>query len=50
MTTAEKDALDLLLEDLHTVNSKIRLEAKKLNCEKELDSLKEELIDFLKKK
>lgn len=50
MTTAERNALDLLLEDLQTVNLKIRLEAKQLNCEKELDILKEELIDFLKKK
>jgi hypothetical protein len=50
MTPAKQDALTLLLEDLHTIHSNIRTEAKQLGCERELEDLRDEVIQFLKKK
>lgn len=47
MTNAQIEARNLMLEDLHTVHSDIRLEAKKLNCESELENIKELLINYL---
>lgn len=41
------DALDLLIEDLNTVHSDIRIVAKERGCEAELDGWKEEVIEYL---
>jgi hypothetical protein len=40
-------AVDLMIEDLHQKHHKIRVLAKKLNCELELDKIKDLLIDQL---
>lgn len=47
MTNTQKEARNLMLEDLHTIHYDIRLESKKLNCEQELETLKELLINYL---
>lgn len=47
MTQKELQALDLMLEDLHTSRPEIRTVAKKLDCEDELEALKVEIIDYL---
>lgn len=41
------DALNLMIEDLHTKDYKIRIEAKRLNCEEELDKIKLYVIEQL---
>ena len=43
----KKQAIDLMLEDLHTKNVDIRVKAKKLGCEDELEELKLNLIEYL---
>jgi len=43
----ELEAIDLLIQDLNTVHSDIRTEAKEKNCEKELDEWKEEVLEYL---
>jgi hypothetical protein len=40
-------AIDLMLLDIKTSHPEIRVQAKKSNCEKELDILKDELIEYL---
>lgn len=40
-------AIDLMMEDLHTIHPNIRIAAKKEDCEEELDILKEVLLDYL---
>ena len=50
LTTKQRNAINLLLEDLHTVHTDIRVEAKKQGCEKELDEYKEEILNYLIKK
>jgi hypothetical protein len=47
MTQKELQALDLMLEDLQTNHPEIRIVAKNLDCEKELDALKVEILDYL---
>ncbi len=47
MTQKETQAIDLMLEDLHTTHHEIRTIAKKLGCEHELEELKINLIDYL---
>jgi len=47
MTNAQIEARNLMLEDLHTIHSNIRLDAKQLDCEQELEEIKELLIDYL---
>lgn len=47
MTQKELQALDLMLEDLHTTHPEIRTVAKELDCEKELDELKTNIIHHL---
>lgn len=49
MNQKELQALDLMLEDLQTNHYEIRTIAKKLDCEKELESLKVNVIDYLYK-
>lgn len=43
-------ALDLMILDLQTIHSDIRIEAKETNCEIELNEWKVNLIDYLMKK
>lgn len=43
----ELEAIDLLIQDLNTIHSDIRSEAKEKGCEKELDGWKEEVIQYL---
>ena len=50
MTNAQRTAINLLLEDLHTVHNDIRVEAKKQGCERELDEYKREILHYLIKK
>jgi hypothetical protein len=40
-------AIDLMLEDLHTKNVEVRSIAKQLGCEEELEELKINLIEYL---
>lgn len=47
MTQKEIQAIDLMLEDLHTNHPEIRTVAKELDCETELDALKVEILDYL---
>lgn len=46
-TTKENQAIDLMIEDLHTCHTGIRIEAKKIGCEEELEKLKNQLVDYL---
>ena len=50
MTNAQRTAINLLLEDLHTPRSDIRCEAKQQNCERELDEYQRDVILYLLKK
>ena len=47
MTQKELQALDLMLEDLQTNHPEIRTVAKELDCETELEALKNEILDYL---
>jgi hypothetical protein len=47
MTQKEIQAIDLMLEDLHTTHYEIRTVAKKLDCEQELEQLKVSVIEYL---
>jgi hypothetical protein len=47
MNQRKNQAIDLMLEDLHTVHIDIRLSAKELGCESELEDIKSSLIDYL---
>ena len=44
---SKNQAIDLMLEDLHTKNIEIRMTAKELGCEEELEDLKINLIEYL---
>lgn len=43
----KNQAIDLLLEDVYTKHPDTRINAKKLNCEAELDTIREKLVDYL---
>jgi hypothetical protein len=47
MTQKELQAIDLMLEDLHTTHHEIRTAAKELDCEQELEQLKVSMIEYL---
>ena len=47
MTPGKNKAIDLMVEDLHTAHHEIRCRAKKEGCEKELDTIKHQLLDYL---
>tara|TARA_R110000868_G_scaffold94550_1_gene260829 strand:+ start:197 stop:379 length:183 start_codon:yes stop_codon:yes gene_type:complete len=49
MTPKQKQAIDLVIEDLHTQHHEIRSIAKTLQCEKELDEIKVALLEYLYK-
>lgn len=46
-TKLQDQAIDLLLEDVYTKHTEIRVVAKKLGCELELDNYRQKLIEFL---
>lgn len=47
MNHQKSKAIDLILEDLHTVHPEIRCRAKGQGCEYELEVVKRQLIDYL---
>lgn len=47
ISKSKRQAIDLMLEDLHTKNVDIRIAAMKLECEDELEELKLNLIEYL---
>jgi len=47
MNPRKTRAIDLMVEDLHTVHHEIRCRAKKDGCEYELDIIKQQLLDYL---
>jgi len=47
MVNPKNQAIDLMLEDLHTKNIEVRTTAKELGCENELEELKINLIEYL---
>jgi hypothetical protein len=48
MTEEQKHAVDLLIEDLYTIHSGIRKEAKMFGCEQELLQLRDDVVKYLK--
>lgn len=48
MTQKHCQAIDLIIEDLYTSHSEIRNEAKILECEAELNQIRDDLISYLK--
>jgi hypothetical protein len=47
MVSSKHQAIDLMLDDLHTKNVEVRITAKELGCEHELEKLKINLIEYL---
>jgi hypothetical protein len=47
LNQSKNQAIDLMLEDLHTKNIEVRSTAKELGCEEELEELKINLIEYL---
>jgi hypothetical protein len=47
MNHAKSKAIDLMVEDLHTPHHEIRSRAKGNGCENELDTIKQQLLDYL---
>lgn len=45
--TTYNDAINLMIEDLHKKDYRMIIEAKKLNCEQELDEIKTYVIQQL---
>jgi len=48
MSEQKSRAIDLMIEDLHTYNPEIRSKAKFQGCERELDVIKYQLVNYLK--
>lgn len=48
MTKNYSQAIDLMLEDLYTTHSNIRNQAKVLNCENELNEIRNDIVKYLK--
>lgn len=48
MTDQQRHAIDLLIEDLYTIRSEIRKEAKMFGCEQELLKLRDDVVKYLK--
>jgi hypothetical protein len=48
MTEEQKHAIELMVEDLYTIHSEIRKEAKMFGCEQELLQLRDDVIEYLK--
>lgn len=48
MNQKQREAINLMLEDLYTVHTNIRHQAKVLECEPELDELRNDIVNYLK--
>lgn len=48
MTEQQKNAIDLLIEDLYTIHFDIRKSAKMFGCEQELLKIRDDMIKYLK--
>lgn len=48
MSSKYSQAIDLMIQDLYTSHSEIRNEAKMLNCEDELNTIRDDIISYLK--
>ena len=48
MTEEQKYAIELMLEDLYTIRSDIRKEAKMFGCEPELLQIRDNVVNYLK--
>lgn len=46
-TVSYDDAINLMIENLYKKDYEIRIEAKHLNCEEELDAIKKYILDQL---
>lgn len=47
MTNKLEQAIDLMLEDLHTKHHEIRVRALELGCNEELEDIKFQLVNYL---
>ena len=47
MNPQRKKAIELMMEDLHTAHHEIRSRAKGEGCENELNTIKQQLLDYL---
>ena len=50
MKDSRIQALDLMIEDLHEKHVDIRLQARHIGCEEELDLIKEDILNYLNNK
>jgi len=48
MTEQKKHAVELMIEDLYTIHSDIRKEAKMFKCEEELLQIRDDIINYLR--
>lgn len=48
MTENYSEAMNLMIEDLYTIRTDIRHQAKLLNCEQELNEIRNDVIEYLK--
>lgn len=48
MTEQQNHAIELLIQDLYTIRSDIRKEAKMFGCEQELLQLRDNVVEYLK--
>jgi hypothetical protein len=48
MNEQQKEAINLMIEDLYTSHNDIRQQAKILNCEQELNKLRDDVVNYLK--
>ena len=47
MNPLRNKAIDLMVEDLHTLHHEIRVRSKNEGCENELNCIKQQLLDYL---
>jgi len=48
MTEQQEHAIELMMEDLYTIHSEIRKEAKMFGCEQELLKIRDDMVNYLK--
>ncbi len=47
MNLEKNKAIDLMIEDLHRSHPEIRCRAREQGCESQLDTIKQQLLDYL---
>jgi hypothetical protein len=47
MTENQENAINLIVEGLYSIRPELRTRAKKMNCEQELDEIKDDLLKYL---